>query len=379
VNPAAPHEPINVNTVKRRNRASVFNELLRRGELTRTEIARATGLSLGTIATIVDELAGYGLADEYKAPSGSVGRRPNIVGLRPTGKRVAAIDLSSKNLRFELSNADLSSVAGGTYQFDRGRDYEAGITDLCRQIRQELEVRGIEDGELIGIGVAAPGPYDENSDRVHDPSFPELGKLELRSLVGRYFDQPVSVDHDVFLATRAELRYVPEFAEKVVFYVYLGEGVGGALASSGTVHRGARGVAGEIGNVRLPGGARLEKLVSWDRISDKAPFVDEPADRMLIEQFTDEGSELHGAVAEVAGHVAAALHDLYWVIDPHSVIVAGAYQLFGEGFLEMVKVELIRLIPQAMDSLELRLPQLGSRGALAGAAELSRERWLESL
>jgi DNA-binding MarR family transcriptional regulator len=205
VNRVAPNQPINVNTVKRRNRASVYHELLRSEELTRTELARATGLSLGTVATIVEELASNGIVAEHKALSGAVGRRPKIVQLRPTGRRVAAIDLSSKNLRFELLNSDLSSVAGGTYHFDTEKDYEAGVTDLCRQIRIEVDSLGAESSDLMGIGVAAPGPYDDQLDSVHDSSFPELGQLKLRALIGRYFELPVFVDHDVFLAARAEI------------------------------------------------------------------------------------------------------------------------------------------------------------------------------
>lgn len=371
---------ISVNTVKKQNRANVFHALLDTREITRTELARATGLSLGTITTIIDELAHHGLASETKSASGSVGRKPNIVKLELTGKRVIAIDLSSNHLRFELLNSDLSNVLAGQYRFESVRDYEAGIRSLCVQIQRELESSGVSDEDIIGIGVAAPGPYDPQEDRVNDPSFPELGELELQSLLREYFSHPVTVDHDVFLAARAEIRYVPSFQEKVLFYLFLGEGVGGALASNGEIHKGARSDAGEVGNVLLDGKRRFEELVSWKAISNTAAFADSSHDELLRREFANRGSSTHRQVVKAASHVAAAIHEVYWIVDPHGFIVGGFYQLFGEEFLGMVKSELDHMLPpSAFESLDLRLPRLGARSALIGAAELTRESWLDGL
>ena len=371
---------VNVTTVKKQNRAAVFEQLVAGREVTRTELAARTNLSLGTVATVVEELVAEGAAEEGKAESVGVGRRPNLVRLRSEGRRILAFDLSSRDMRYEVLNLDLASALNGTHYFDFSADYETNLRELCTAARERIAASGISADSIVGIGVSAPGPYSAQTDTISEAPQAELSNVRLTELLAGFFDYPVAIDHDVFLATRAEVRRVADYEKKNVFYLYLGEGVGGALASGGVVYRGAREDAGEVGNLLVRDGQRLEDLVSWNRVRARFPELAAAEETWLRSEFARGDSEVRRLILDIAEAVALAVHNVVWITDPHALVIAGTYQVFGDEFLDVIRDKLSAYLPSyVVNGLDLVLPLEGTRSATVGAGEMAREQWLNAL
>lgn len=375
------HERVNVNTVKKQNRAAVFEQLAVSRELTRTELAQRTNLSLGTVATVIEELVGQNAAEETKAESVGVGRKPNIVRLRPEGRRILTLDLSSRDMQYEVLNLDLAPALNGIHYYDFSADYESNLRELCRVATSRLSESRISEETVVGIGVAAPGPYSPETDTISEAPQPELSSVKLTELLGSFFKHPIVIDHDVFLATRAEVRNVKAYRRKNIFYLYLGEGVGGALASGGVVYRGAREDAGEVGNLLVCDSGRLEDLVSWNRVRARLLRMTAEADETwLRSEFARADSGVRELILDIADAVARALHNVVWITDPHAIVIAGAYQVFGEDFIDVVRNKLADYLPRnILQGIDMLLPLEGTRSAIVGAGEMVRERWLNSL
>ncbi|TVR65924.1 MAG: ROK family protein, partial [Spirochaetaceae bacterium] len=198
-------------------------------ELTRNELAHRCGISLGTVATILEELGHLGVVVETKDSRASVGRKPNIVRVVRNAKKILALDLASRNFAYEFLGVDLREEGHGTHRFEPTRSFEENLRAMLREIRDYLERIGLRDEAIIGVGVSVPGSYRYGIDRIDNSPFPELHSISLKTLIQEYFSQPILIDHDVFLAARAEIQHYPEYEKRNVFYVFLGEGVGGAL------------------------------------------------------------------------------------------------------------------------------------------------------
>ena len=95
------------------NRLRVIDALRRRGTASRSELARATGLSRTTVTTLVTELQGRGLVVEQPPPASrrraaGRGRPPILLRLDPSAGAVVGIHFDHRHLRVAV--ADLSST-----------------------------------------------------------------------------------------------------------------------------------------------------------------------------------------------------------------------------------------------------------------------------
>ncbi|MFE7439882.1 ROK family protein [Streptomyces chartreusis] len=110
--------------------------------------------------------------------------------------------------------------------------------------------------QVLGVGVALPGPLDHRRGVLHRVTgFPEWNGFPLRDVLARRLSLPVVVDKDtnaaaLGLAVGGEAGALASFA-----YLHFGAGLGGGLVIGGAVHRGARTGAGEFGHqvVQLDG------------------------------------------------------------------------------------------------------------------------------
>ncbi|MGW4871042.1 ROK family transcriptional regulator [Streptomyces chartreusis] len=110
--------------------------------------------------------------------------------------------------------------------------------------------------QVLGVGVALPGPLDHRRGVLHRVTgFPEWNGFPLRDVLARRLSLPVVVDKDtnaaaLGLAVGGAAGALGSFA-----YLHFGAGLGGGLVIGGAVHRGARTGAGEFGHqvVQLDG------------------------------------------------------------------------------------------------------------------------------
>ncbi|MGH3357467.1 MAG: MarR family transcriptional regulator, partial [Nocardioidaceae bacterium] len=81
--------PATTSGLRRHNTARVLRALRDRGPLSRTDIARHTGLAKATVGTIVADLGATGAVEEHATDTSSRGRPSRPVGL--DGRRFVAL------------------------------------------------------------------------------------------------------------------------------------------------------------------------------------------------------------------------------------------------------------------------------------------------
>jgi predicted NBD/HSP70 family sugar kinase len=175
--------------------------------------------------------------------------------------------------------------------------------------------------------VSAADPVDRASGRlVHLPGAPFLvGELSPADLLAQVVHGPVLVDNDVNWAARAERDAVGKAWTDVV-YLYLGEGLGGAIISDGEVRRGGSGIAGEIAHVITagPDGAATRFLDVFGALGLRHPgstAIDLDALDAAISDAAADGIVL-GALARAIGGVLSSVVAL---CDPKLVVLGGPW------------------------------------------------------
>ncbi|MET0997392.1 MAG: ROK family protein, partial [Marmoricola sp.] len=314
--------------VRRRNTAVVLRLLRDEGPLSRTDLAHRSGLAKATVGTIVGQLQQSGAVAEGTSSSSGLGRpsTPLVldgVGLAGIGLEVnvdyvatTVLDLAGRELSFEERSVPDSAPRPGD------------VVDLIREEADRLAGDGVQ---LLGVTVAVPGLIDRARGRVVEApnlgwSDEPLGDAVRHALGG---EVPVAVDNDANCAARAES--VQGVAAGVDDFVYLTGtvGLGAGIVSGGRVLRGARGLAGEVGHMRV--GDDTEQCACgrtgcWEALVGLRALVRatgtevEPGeDPVAYAERLAASSSLHPGLRDVAEALGRGVAQLAATVDPRMV------------------------------------------------------------
>jgi predicted NBD/HSP70 family sugar kinase len=363
--------------VKNQSRQLIFRHIFRNSPVTRAVIAIETGLSQGTVKTIVDEFLAAGIVEEKKDNSAPVGRKPQKVYLCPTARTFGVLHLQPGRADFHPLDLSLHPVEPSVTASLAASD---GYSEELGEFLAGVERRGASD--VSGVGVIVPGAYDPDLDRVICHIMPELKEVALREVIRTTFGVPVTIGEDVHVAALAEAGY-PHNAEQPLFYLYAGSGVGGSYVSDGKVLLGATRMAGEIGQVVMRGGQRLEQLIRWPVFLDACgmPPADGTTDlsEAVSQRLESNDPRVIGALDTVTDHLSEALESMICILNPRSILIGGPYCELGDAVLERLRSRLFtRLMPEHRDGLQILMAHGGESGMIRGAAFVVLDKWLES-
>jgi len=120
----------------------------------------------------------------------------------------------------------------------------SAITDLTNGLR--------ESGELKSVGLAIPGLVNRETDRVlFSTGLPFTAQdhihAELMQATGLRFE----LENDANAAAYGEYKAGAGRDARDIFYIGIGDAIGGAIILDGTLWTGASGCAGEIGHITI--------------------------------------------------------------------------------------------------------------------------------
>ncbi|WP_238151376.1 ROK family transcriptional regulator [Kribbella sindirgiensis] len=229
------------------NDAVVLDAIRRSEQLSRVELAEATGLSGQAISNIVRRLLDAGLVREAGRLRGAgLGKPRTLLELEPTGQYAVGVHLDPSVVTVVL--LDLTGEVVARRPVDQYADDPGLLIDgIAKTIEEVIAASGAPRDRVTGVGIAAPGPIDVERGVVVDP--PNLSTwhlVPLRDELSARTGLPIVLDKDVTAAASAE-KWAGQGGSFVFFY--LGTGVGAGLVIGDEVVRGSSSNVGEIGHV----------------------------------------------------------------------------------------------------------------------------------
>ncbi|MFF2066186.1 ROK family protein [Streptomyces sp. NPDC058200] len=242
------HAGANLPVLRGHNAALVLDLLRTAGEggISRLELAERTGLTPQAVSKITARLRTEGLAAEAGRRASTGGKPRTVLRLVPAAAHAVGLHLDRDELTAVLVDLAGLPVAVRRIPLDLGAGAEQVVEAAAEQVEA---VRGARDqgaGEVLGVGVAMPGPLDHATgvpQRV--TGFPQWAGFPLRDVLAARLGLPVVLDKDTNAATLGLALRGPgdSFA-----YLHLGTGLGAGLVLGGALHRGERTGAGEFGH-----------------------------------------------------------------------------------------------------------------------------------
>jgi predicted NBD/HSP70 family sugar kinase len=372
-------------SLRERNRVEVIDVLRRRGTASRAEIARTTGLSRSTVGSLVADLQARGLVVEREvdaAPAGPSGGRPGVLlALDPSAGLALGVDFGHSHVRVAL--ADLSSDV--LAEADRALDVDhAAVQALdcaVELVDEVLAGAGVDRGRVIGAGVGMPGPVDRVTGEVGSSVIlPGWAGLRPAAEVERRLGMQVEVDNDANLGALGEATFGAGQGVRDLVYVKLASGIGAGLILGGRLHRGARGIAGELGHVQVdPAGqicrcgnrGCLETIAAGPALLEllRRSHGSDLTNRDLVTLAADGDVVARRALEDAGRAVGRALADLVNTLNPELVVIGG--DLPADALVEGVRDSIARhALPAAAEAVSVTAGVLGARAEVLGALAL---------
>ena len=215
---------------------------------------------------------------------------------------------------------------------------------------------------------------------------------------------PVVVENDANAAAWGEYRFGAASHVDDMVLLTVGTGLGGGIVSNGRLLRGARGLGGELGHVRVvPEGIRCGcgNRGCWEQYASGSALERDARElaasgslyaARLLELCDNQPLTLRGRMVTQAAHegdpaaielladlgrwLGEGMASMSAVLDPSIFVVGGGVVEAGALLLEPARTALRRNLPARghRPEIEIQAATLGNDAGIIGAADLARER-----
>ncbi|GAB1823504.1 ROK family transcriptional regulator [Herbidospora sp. RD11066] len=384
----------NLPKVGRYNQAVVLDQIQLADGISRVEIAERTGLTPQTISGIVRRLIDEGMVREDGASRVLNGGKPRTT-LRVNPDARAAIGVHFDPVKLTGTVIDLLGrpLAVRRRPVAPGTDPADVVAAMAALVDEVLAESQVPPGRVLGVGLAAPGPLDQDRGLIVAP--PQLAnwtRVPVQRMLAEATGLPVTLDNDATAAAVGERwsgagKGVAHFA-----YLFFGTGVGGGLILNHQVYRGGSLNAGEFGHSTvLADGPEcycgnhgcLERLVNppalvaqaRERLATGRASVLAPAsvDHASVLRAAADGDALAVEVIdEAAGHVASVAVTIANFVDVDLIVLGGhGIEHVEDRFVAAVAAALsARPLSRHLRVVDVAASPLGADAAVVGAATL---------
>ncbi|MFI6443447.1 ROK family protein [Kitasatospora sp. NPDC050543] len=231
---------------------AVLRAVLAGGPLTRAALGRATALSPAAVSRHTADLGGLGLLRELPAPDGPprAGRPQLPLDIDTRHHLACGVHIGVPWLTFAL--LDLRGRVVAHERLPRRGDAPAVLATIRDHLPGFL-TRRAGGRSPLGLGVVTGGWVDSEHGVVieHGP----LGwhDVPVREVLSDATRLPVHVDSHARALAQAELLLGAGSGSTELVQLFVGNVVDAAIATGGSVLRGRRSRAGDIGHLTVPG------------------------------------------------------------------------------------------------------------------------------
>jgi predicted NBD/HSP70 family sugar kinase len=377
-------------------RAHVLRELHAGGPRSPVEIVASLGhadlsYSQGVVEARVHELREQGLVRLGSAESVGVrttspervtGRPRQFATLTDAWGLGLGLEIGSSTMRAAVVTPGGEQIAGANRSRPSHR-LEPTMVDASACVAEVLESLTTEQSEqLVGSVVAVPSPVNVHTHTGGSPAFPAFRRGSLDELFAHALpigELPVTTVNDADARAIAEGRFGLARASHSAFVLKVSGGVGGALLRRGRIQGGFRGMAGEVGHLRVSLDSLSPPPREWKprlpRLDPDArcpcgdvdgqhveAYASTPAivrrledcrkEQVVFEQIAASWRSEQDArrcvedAAHVLGQVAAIV---VTVCDPAKIVITGRFAACGADALEPIKQALTPVRPLEQD------------------------------
>lgn len=388
--------------IRNLNENLIMDALITQGTMSRAEISRQTGLSKPTVSLAVEHLIDRNLLREMGPADNAQGRKATLIRFNETAYYVCGIDIGATRIRIALSDLNGEIIAYRTYPMVIQEAYEraeATMLELLRSHMNELlDENHLNWDQIQCIGFGIPGvvlPESGRINRIVDPLAGLEEAFSLESLSGA-FPCEVILENDVNLAALGEYRSGVVAGYPLFVFFSIGTGTGAGIMVHGQLLRGLGGLTGEIAEMLVDDGRRLEEVLSADGLMQLAKDYLDQHDELLLEAADSGADDLHrhltpeklfeaarsgevealDILQQYSQKIASALRQISVVLAPDLIVLGGGVGGNGDVLLPLLRQIISEQFPVQP---QLICSKLGEQAVVTGAVQVAIQQTMLNL
>ncbi len=317
-------------------------------------------------------------------------------------RRIVGVDLGGTKIASALVTEDGRIAAFDVRPTAADEGQEAVLDRMEAGIRAVMAAGGVGPSDLLGIGVAAPGPCDRRTGVLtQPPNLPGWHNVPLKAIFEARLGVRTFLGNDANMAAQGEHRFGAGRHAQNMIYITVSTGIGGGLILDGRLYTGADGAAGEVGHMVVDEGSvrcNCGNVGCWESLASGTALAREavariaggaassiarlarqsgsPVSAQLVYEAAQGGDPLaEELIANVAHYLGVGLMNLVHIFNPDIIVLGGGMMQMGEMLLGPAR--------QVLEERGLELPvrrvrivvsELGDRvGVLGAAAQVLEE------
>lgn len=363
----------NQSGMRAHNERLVLSLLRQQGALSKSDLARMTGLSAQTVSVIMRSLESEGLLLKGEPIRGRIGQPSVPMSLDCEGAYFLGLKIGRRSADLMLVDflGNVRAMRRRVYRYPTPETVVAFMAEAFPAVMRTLP----EDrrDRVSGMGIAIPFQLWNWVNYIGAPQaeMDAWRHRDVQTEIERIAGMPVYVQNDATAACGAELVFGTGERPKDFLYFYFGTFIGGGLVLNGQLFTGRTGNAGGVGPMPVPGRdgqmQRLFDVASMSKLAEAAEAAGTSADHLWAQHDTWHlpDSVLDGWIDGAAQGLAYATLSAAALIELEAVMIDGWMPV-------AVRAEITRRTEAALRRLDLsgvEMPQVrqGTVGADARA------------
>lgn len=290
----------------------------------------------------------------------------------------------------------------------KSRTYEgqdAVLENTIELAYEGLKKANITKEDIVGIGVAAPGPLDYKTGVIIDVPMMGWKNFPLGECLRKEFDVPVYVENDGNLGALAEANIGVAKGEETVLYQTISTGCGGGIAINGEIFHGRNGFAGEFGHVSVDfsgpkcgcgGNGCFELYASGTAVNNRMKRDIENGIKSkafeavnydvnlvngkILGDAAEEGDSYAVSMLQQEGYyIGVGIANLINLFDPDVVVLAGGMVKTDKYFWKTMMDEIQRRSCFPFDEDRIRISKLNDKVVAYGAYVMVKNKLKKSI
>ncbi len=355
------------------NRFKVFYTIRDMQPISRSDIAKETGLSPASVSGLTNKLIEEGLLLEKEQGESVGGRRPVLLTLNPDGAYSIGVFVSVRKITVVIVNLQADIVAEHMMNYEEKDTTPEGVAEqIVQAVHHCMWKTELTKSRISGIGLAIPGLVTYPDRVIKYALNYSWHNVDLREILMRKLALPTYIENSVRCISLAEQRFGAGKNVDNFIVVSLAQGVAIGIIINGQSYIGHSGSAGEFGHTTIdPSGplcrcgkrgcfetycgnhAILEKAKRLGREKLWVPSV--ALDELTVEDVMGKARAGEPALVELyreAGRgLGIGIANLIEIFNPETIILSGKGALAGDLLIQPMRETIPQYLTANSDSM----------------------------
>lgn len=317
--------------IKTMNRRILIEKIIEHQSISRSDLAKITGLNKSTVSDQINGLVEQNLISEQEAVTSSGGRKPIYLTINRKAGYSIGIDVDEPSSQIHVTDLLGQAIEVRSIKVELENNTFSQIADIL--IREIEQIRKAHDQThspfgLVGIGIGIHGIVREDQRVVFTPKLQWID-VDIKERFESEFNVPIFVDNNANLCAYAEQVF--HYSIEDLFCVSMYSGIGLGIIKDREIYRGFQGFAGEIGHMivekeGLP--CPCGNKGCWEQYASEKAVMKRLKEKNII--ATSE--ELHVLLSEKCetevfdqffDYLAIGLNNIINIFNPETIILNG--------------------------------------------------------